>query len=238
MSRHGFGGTQHPQRNTLYTWANKVEDGTPLIQETLWDDIPMRVRGLRLLSLVKLNNYSFNCAITGVKCFAIPPHLYERRNPQMVWVISNEHLLSVRHHRDYFSAPTDGHWPAETMRIPTNSMILVGSKFNLKLGHTPASLKLLFRRHLRDKQYDRTDVLDLNNTFATLRQLWIDFEDSFRIHGKYPWQPQTYEDVTHRAAAQDYLDRINRMDREFFISLTLRSRWEAFDHAVLPIELM
>ena len=238
MTRHGFGGTQHPQRDTLYTWANKVVDEVPVIQETLWDDIPMKVRGLRLMSLVKLNNYSFNCAITGVKCFVMPPHLIDYRNPQMAWVVSNEHLLSVRHHRDHFSTQTQGYWPAETNHMPQASMVLTGSKFNYKLGHTPASLKLLFRRHLRDKQYDRNDTLDLNGTFATLRQLWIDFEDSFRMHGKYPWQPQTYEDPIHCAAAQAYLDRINDLDREFFASLTLRSRWAAFDNAVLPIEIM
>ncbi len=235
------GGTRHPLREHIYYWANSLTDGLPNVQATTWDAVPGNLPFKKYGGAgVSANGVAFQtCGITGVQCYLMSLDLVDQAQ-EYSWVQSREHLLSVLHHKEAFSADTTGFdgSPTSTYRFPDVTIINAGFRINKLLGHIPASLKLLLRRQLKHIEYDRTDYMNATDNYGTIRKHKILLENSFRLHGKYPWQPSTYEDVKHRAAAEEFTTRITNLDREFFKDLTLKNRWDHFDISILPIEFI
>lgn len=237
------GGTQHPLRYHIYYWANQLDpQGVPQVQATTWDSVPKSVGLFKKFggAGTKQNGENFQlCGISGVQCYNMSDALITNAS-EKTWVQSREHLLSVIHHKDAFTVDTlsfDGA-PQETYHFPDTVIINAGLRLNKMLGHIPASLKLLLRRQLKHIQYDRTDYMNRTGNYDVIRAHKIYLENTFRMHGKYPWQPSTYEDVHQRAAAEEFTRRITQMDREFFRDLTIKNRWDYFDNSILPIEFI
>jgi len=218
-------GTQFPYPDYQVLWAeHKDENGDPILVSGLSEIAPKHIRSSKLTREIPYNQMSYACFFSGVSCFNGSEETFNgwSRYP---WKATKEHLLNRLHHAEHYA----DNWPK-------TNFVFSGYRINYELGHIPGSVKLLFRRHLKDKPYDRTDTINHNGAFETVFQHMLDFEQSFTLHGKYPWHPSSYSLVSQRAAAQDFLDRINRMDREWFEQLTLENRFHHFDHTTLPIE--
>lgn len=219
-------GTQFPHPDYEVLWAlDADEKARPILHRSLSDDTPRRIRSFKVTRLIPYNQNSYKCFFTGVECFIGYNEVFWSRNNNP-WLASKEHLLSRYHHAKEYARD----WNQA-------NFVFAGSRINYELGHIPASLKLWFRRYLRDKQYDRTDTVNQNGSFDVIFKLMLDCENHFTMHGKYPWHPTAYSLVSQRRAAQEFVDRINVLEREFFAQLTLKNRFEHFDSSVLPIEV-
>ena len=218
-------GTQYPHPDYQVLWAEKKDENEdPILISGLSDTAPKHIRSSKLVREIPHNQLSYGCFFSGVSCFIGAEETFNGwlRYP---WKANKEHLLNRLHHAEHYA----DNWNR-------TNFVFSGYRINYELGHIPASAKLLFRRYLKDKQYDRSDTLDRNGTFDTVFRHMLDFENSFTLYGKFPWHPSSYSLVGHRRAAHEFLDRINQMDREWFVQFTMENRFDHFDHTELPIE--
>lgn len=218
-------GTQFPYSDYYVLWSENLDVyGDPILHVSLSDDTPKVIKSSKLCREIPKNQNSYTCFFTGVECFIGPETVFNGWL-KFPWKASKEHLLSRLHHAEHYA----NDWSR-------TNFVFSGYRINYELGHIPASVKILFRRFLQNISYDRTDTMNHNGTFDRVFVHMLDFEKSFTLHGKYPWHPSSYSLVSHRRAAQEFLDKINNMDREFFEQLTMENRFNYFDNAVLPIE--
>jgi len=220
-------GTLYPYPDYHVLWAVEATDnGEPILNRTLSADVPKRIRNSKNVPEIRNNQYSYGCFFTGVECFIGRRDLFWSRDKNP-WQATKEHLLSRLHHAKEFKDD----WSR-------TNFVFAGYRINYELGHAPASVKLLLRRELKTVEYDRTDTLNHHGTFDVVFREMLDVKRGFTMHGKLPWHPQSYSMVHQRRAAQDFLDRINQMDRTWFEQLTMENRFEHFDRTELPIELI
>jgi hypothetical protein len=88
---------------------------------------------------------------------------------------------------------------------------------NTKLGHSPLPVKLRVRQYLQTCEYDRKKP-----TYDTFRQVIghvINLEDSLRVGGKYPWQPNTYEEANPEYERVQSFYQDMRKEEEEFLAL-------------------
>lgn len=219
-------GLFYPLPDYHMLWATDVDQGLPVLEYTLSANAPTVIRKAKVFAEIRNNQQTYKCFFSGVDCFVGPREIFWSRN-KFPWQATKEHLLSRLHHAHVYQKD----WTRA-------NFVLAGYRLNFELGHSPASMKVLVRRHLATKEYDRTDTLNQRGSFETVYQGMLDAMRGFTMYGKLPWHPQSYSLVNHRAAAHDFLGRINQMEREWFEQLTLENRFHHFDHTTLPIELI
>lgn len=151
----------------------------------------------------------WRCFISGVQCHYAPLDTTRDHQRRLPWQLSMDHLVPM------------GIGEGRARRIHDRRMhtmanhAIVGRRLNSRqLGHMPLPLKILHRQRLARLSYDREDVSGETN-YPIIRQAIIDGDDALRMHGRYPWQPWTYEVSEHRRAATAFMDAMTACEDEF-----------------------
>lgn len=187
-------------------------DGTPRIERLLRRDFPPEVLASKYATHFKWGlSDRWRCFLSGVQLHWAPARMYVGPTIRLIpWALSVDHLVPIHLHR--LRGDVD-----ERGLCSLTNQAMVGQYLNNKSGHIPLALKLLLRQELAATPYDR-EAADAA-TLRLVRTRIIDAEDALRLHGRYPWQPWTYDEPGPRAAADAFMDEMAAFEREF---LTLR----------------
>lgn len=152
------------------------------------------------------------CWISGVQLYFVPWQLWDDLNRRTPWRCSREHLISGRHRPDLKVPNT-----AFTKGMFDPLVVPCGQAVNKSIGHIPLALKVLLKQELAKLDYDRDTPT--YEAFGPVIEAVIDIQNQFKVEGKYPWQPETYEEGTRgRRMAESFCETMRALEREMVLS--------------------
>jgi hypothetical protein len=211
----------------IFYYGQFNQDGIHLRKITKYELLAGTVSN-KYIKLTFMYNNSSRCFISNCAMLYTSSYSIARKkcsfNSNIVWVAEREHLLPIRDYGD------------DTIRA--KSIVIVGSYLNKKMGHNPLSIKLSLKRYLLDKEYPKDDPLNEQESLKTVMDYKIEHEKKYLFHNKFIYQPHTYTNVKHTAAAQEFTDRLLKLDYEFVNDL--ECKWYEVDYRTvqLPIDVI